>query len=201
MGEPGKLQSTGMLRVQHNWVTSLSLFTFMHWRRKWHPTPVFLPGESQGRGAWWATVYRVAQSQTWLKRLSSSSSSSSDSWCWRSFHVLIGCFYVFLGEMFVHILCPFFNWVVCLFCCWAVRVLCIFWILDSYTWFADFVLCCLVAKSCLTVCNPMDSSPPDFPVLTLPEFAHTQVHWVSDAIQPSHPLSSPFLPALSRSQH
>ena len=46
----------------------------MHWRRKWQPTPVFLPGESQGRGAWWAAIYGVAQSWTWLKRLSSSSS-------------------------------------------------------------------------------------------------------------------------------
>ena len=36
-------------RVGHDWATSLSLFTFMHWRRKWQPTPVFLPGESQGR--------------------------------------------------------------------------------------------------------------------------------------------------------
>ena len=48
--EPGRLQSMGSLRVGHNWATSLSLFTFMHWRRKWQPTPVFLPGESQGRG-------------------------------------------------------------------------------------------------------------------------------------------------------
>ena len=40
----------GSLRVGHDWATSLSLFTFMHWRRKWQPTPVFLPGESQGRG-------------------------------------------------------------------------------------------------------------------------------------------------------
>ena len=48
--ELGGLQSTGSLRVRHDWVTSLSLFTFMHWRRKWQPTPVFLPGESQGRG-------------------------------------------------------------------------------------------------------------------------------------------------------
>ena len=48
----------------------------MHWRRKWQPTPVFLPGESQGRGAWWASVYGVTQSRTRLKRLSSSSSSS-----------------------------------------------------------------------------------------------------------------------------
>ena len=47
--EPGRRQSMGSLRVRHDWVTSLSLFTFMHWRRKWQPTPVFLPGESQGR--------------------------------------------------------------------------------------------------------------------------------------------------------
>ena len=49
--EPGRLQSMGSLRVRHDWATSLSLFTFMHWRRKWQPTPVFLPGESQGRGS------------------------------------------------------------------------------------------------------------------------------------------------------
>ena len=47
--EPGRLQSMGLLGVGHNWATSLSLFTFMHWRRKWQPTLVFLPGESQGR--------------------------------------------------------------------------------------------------------------------------------------------------------
>ena len=51
MEEPGWLQSTGSLRVGHDWATSLSLFTFTHWRRKWQPTPVFLPGESQGRGS------------------------------------------------------------------------------------------------------------------------------------------------------
>ena len=48
-GEPGGLQSMGSLRVGHDWATSLSLFTFMHWRRKWQPTPAFLPGGSQGR--------------------------------------------------------------------------------------------------------------------------------------------------------
>ena len=110
----------GSLRVGHDWATSLLLFTFLHWRRKWKPTPVFLPGKSHGwrslvgcspwdleeldtteqlhfyfslscigegngnplqcsclenpreRGAWWAAVYGVTQSQTWLKRLSSS---------------------------------------------------------------------------------------------------------------------------------
>ena len=49
--EPGRLQSMGSLRVGHDWMTSLSLFTFRHWRRKWQPTPVFLPGESQGWGS------------------------------------------------------------------------------------------------------------------------------------------------------
>ena len=49
MEEPGRLQSRGSRRVGHDWVTSLSLFTLMHWRRKWQPTPVFLPGETQGQ--------------------------------------------------------------------------------------------------------------------------------------------------------
>ena len=49
--EPGRLESMRSLRVGQDWATSLSLFTFMHWRRKWQPTPVFLPGESQGRGS------------------------------------------------------------------------------------------------------------------------------------------------------
>ena len=49
--EPGRLKSMESLRVGHDWETSLSLFTFTHWRRKWQPTPVFLPGESLGRGS------------------------------------------------------------------------------------------------------------------------------------------------------
>ena len=47
--EPGRLQSMGLLRVGLDWATYLSLFTFIHWRRKWQPIPVFLPGESQGQ--------------------------------------------------------------------------------------------------------------------------------------------------------
>ena len=65
--EPNGLQSMRLLRVEQDGATSLSLFTFMRGRRKWQPTPVFLPGESQGRGAWWAVVYGVAQSWTRLK--------------------------------------------------------------------------------------------------------------------------------------
>ena len=49
----------------------------MHWRRKWQPTPVFLPRESRDRGVWWNAVYGLAQCRTWLKWLSSSSSSSN----------------------------------------------------------------------------------------------------------------------------
>ena len=55
----------------------------MHWRRKWQPTPVFLPGESQGREGWWAAVYGVAQSRTRLERRSSSSKPSRY-WSWNS---------------------------------------------------------------------------------------------------------------------
>ena len=73
--EPGALQSMGSLGVRHNWTTSLTLFTFMHWRRKWQPTPVFLPGESQGQWSLvgcrlWGRTVRIQ-----LKWLSSSSSN------------------------------------------------------------------------------------------------------------------------------
>ena len=78
--EPGGLQSMGSLQVRYDWATSLSLFTFMHWRRKWQPTPVFLPGESQGPGSLEAAIYGVAQSRTRLKWLSSSSSRFYPEW-------------------------------------------------------------------------------------------------------------------------
>ena len=50
--EPGRLQSMGSLRIGHDWVTSLSFFTFMHWRRQWQPIPALVPGESQGWLSW-----------------------------------------------------------------------------------------------------------------------------------------------------
>ena len=59
-----------------------------------------------------------------------------------------------------------------------------------------------VAQSCLNLCDPMNHSTPGLPAHhQLPEFTQTHVHWVSDAIQPSHPLSSPFPPALNPCQH
>ena len=59
-----------------------------------------------------------------------------------------------------------------------------------------------VVQSCLTLCDPMDCSTPGLPVhRQLLEFIQTHVHWVGNAIQPSHPLSSPSPPALNLSQH
>ena len=88
--EPGGLQSMGSLRVGHDWATSLSLFTFIHWRRKWQPSPVFLPGESQGWESLVAAIYGVAQSRTRLKRLSSSSRGlrGNRQWVWCSITAL-----------------------------------------------------------------------------------------------------------------
>ena len=71
MEEPGRLQSMGSRRVRHDWATSH--FTFVHWRRKWQHTPVFLPGESQGQEPGGLPSMGF-QSQTWLIWLSSSSS-------------------------------------------------------------------------------------------------------------------------------
>ena len=74
-----------------------------------------------------------------------------------------------------------------------------FYLPDHY---AGQCLLTSVAQSCPTLCNPMDGSVPGFPVHhQLPEFTQTHIHWVSDAIQTSHPLSSPSPPALNLSQH
>ena len=96
--EPGGLQSMGSRRVGHDWATSISLFTFMHWRRKWQPTPVFLPGESQGQGAWWAAVYGVAQSRTRLKRRSSSKFPRILSHAWFQIELAIKLMYSRFGR-------------------------------------------------------------------------------------------------------
>ena len=98
MEKPGKLQSMGSLRVGHDWATSLSLFTFMHWRRKWQPTPVFLPRESQGQRSLVAAVCGVAQSRTRLKRLSS---SSNDWRCWVPSHIFSFCVSSLLKYLFI----------------------------------------------------------------------------------------------------
>ena len=62
--EPGRLQSMGSLRVRHDWATSLSLFTFMHWSRKWQPLQRSCLENPRDCRAGWAAVYGIAQSQT-----------------------------------------------------------------------------------------------------------------------------------------
>ena len=75
MEDPSGLQSMGLKRVGHDWANSLSLFTSMHWRRTWQPTPVFLPGESQGwRSLVGCHLRDCTESDWWLTLLSSSSS-------------------------------------------------------------------------------------------------------------------------------
>ena len=89
--EPGRLQSMGSQRVRHDWATSLSLFTFMHWRRKWQRTPMFLPRESQGWGSLvGCRLWGRTESRTQLKWLSSSSSSipTSHVWGFQFLHIL-----------------------------------------------------------------------------------------------------------------
>ena len=71
--EPGRLQSMGSLRVRHKWATSLSLFTFLHWRGNGNPLQCSCLESPRDGGDWRAAVYGVAQSRTWLKWLSSSS--------------------------------------------------------------------------------------------------------------------------------
>ena len=101
---PGRLQSMASRRVGHDWATSLSLFTFMHWRRKWQPTLVFLPGESQGQGIlvschlWGRTesdtneaavkamVFPVVMygSESWtIKKAECRRIDAFELWCWR----------------------------------------------------------------------------------------------------------------------
>ena len=160
--EPGGPQSMGSLRVGHDWATSLSLFTFMHWRRKWQPTPVFLPGESQGRGS-------LVGCRLW-------GCTESDTTEVTYQHI------VFLNAVPIYNPrvqgFPFLN------------------VLTSICQFSS------VTQSCLTLCNPMDSSAPGLPVLhQLPKPAQTHVHWVGDAIQSSYPLSFPSPPAFNLSQH
>ena len=80
--EPGRLQSTRLLRVGHDWVTSLSLFTFMLGEGNGNPLQCSCLENPRDGGSWWAAIYGVSQSWTRLKRLSSSSSIFSESLFW-----------------------------------------------------------------------------------------------------------------------
>ena len=76
------------------------------------------------------------------------------------------------------------------------------WLRSPFVHCHQICCCCSFAKSCPTLCSPTNCSMPGFPVLHyFPEFAQTLIHWVSDVIQSSHPLSLPFPLTLNLSQH
>ena len=144
-------------------------FTFMHWGRKWQPTPVFLPGEPQGRGSlvgcrlWGRTESDMTEATQQQQQ------QRCDTWiqaCSAAVRPHIGQHQTqrFLYQLPYH--------------------------------------CCSVTHSCPALCNPMDDSTPGFPILHhLLELAQTYIHWISEAVQPSHPLSSPSPPAFNLFQH
>ena len=147
-----------------------------------NPLQYFCLENPRDRGAWWAAVYGVAQSRIRLKRLSSSSSSSSSR---------------VYSHIFWHYLMTFQS----LQCNKEIKdpklpqlvVLFAFWVNYQFS---------SVAQSCPTLCDPMNCSTTGLPVHhQLPEFTQIYIHWVSDALQPSHPLSSPSPPAPNPSQH
>ena len=106
----------------------------------------------------------------------------------------------------IHLQCnAYFIYVILfLFSCWNVLVCCFFCIQDLITAWEMFLIFQFssVTQLCPTLRDPVNCSTPGLPVHhQLPEFTQSHVHWVSDAIQPSHPLSSPSPPALNPSQH
>ena len=184
--EPGRLQSMESLRVGHDWVTSLSLFTFMHWRRKWQPTPVFLSGEFQGRGSLVAAVCGITQSRTWLKWLSSIYTANNfPKW------LSAICVVSFFSVATLHVESEFHNQGSNPFPKqWKLRVLTI----GLRVQFNSF------AQLCPTLWDPMNCSTPGLSVYhQLLKSTQTHVHQVSDAIQPSNPLLSPSPPAFNLS--
>ena len=180
------------------------------WRREWPPIPVFWPGKFHGL---YSILYiklnrRVFHACTfWYKILVK----------WLSWLLIEGKkgVRVLFGQEKTHDTAQ--NNLMDLhgICWWR------FWqFVDGVTWidrnlrgrdenagcitqiWLNSTICCSVAQSCQTLCDPMDCSPRGFPVLHyLSEFAQTHVHWVSHAIQPSHPSLLPSPPVLNPSQH
>ena len=149
----------------------------------------------------------VAQSWTWLMWLSSSSSSNYV--CRGSPSCLLSLCEICQDQQVGLTKAPF-KTAVYVMGFWAWEILCALFksrISISYSHLAllyasPSVQFSSVIQLCLTLCDPMDSSTPGLPVHhQLSEFTQTRVHWVSDSIQPSHPLSSPSPPAFNLSQH
>ena len=82
MEEPGGLQSMGSLRVGHDWATSLSLFTFMHWRRNGNPLQCSCLENPRDRGAWWALIYGLHRVGHNWSDLAAVLNVHWKDWCW-----------------------------------------------------------------------------------------------------------------------
>ena len=117
--EPGGLQSMESLRVGHDWVTSLSLFTFLHWKGNGNPLQCSCLENPRDRGAWWAAVYGVAQSQTQLKQL-----SSSKTYFAKYFSYSTGCLFILLIVSFAVQKHVSLVWSLLLFFCLSLNVMC-----------------------------------------------------------------------------
>ena len=138
------------------------------WRRKWQAIAVFLPGKSHGQSCmagYSSQGYKELDMAEHKYTQHNTSNKhfllSHGVWSW-----WIGSFTTAINKLFT-------SW----YTEWGLN---------------KIITKCSVTKSCLTLCDPMDCSIPGFPVLHhLLELAQTPVHWVHDAIQPPHPLSSP----------
>ena len=163
------------------------------WSRKWQPTPVFLPGKSHGQRSlvcspWNHKKFDLTERlSTHMCHKGQPSNSGSPymcslSWLFTSLQMKLEM--KSMSIYFKEVLLSLSN---------------MFW--GSLTWKGLFWMgrsVSSVAQWCLTLCNPMDCSTPGFPVHhQLPDATQTHVHWVSDAIQPSHPLLSPCPPAFN----
>ena len=146
--EPDRLQSMGSLRVGYDWTTSLSVFTFTHWRRKWNPLQYSCLENPRDRGAWWAAIYGATQSQTWLKWLSSSSDL---------LYVTMDCFFFLEFHINGVIQNVLFVWLSL-----GIIILKLIhmvpWISRSFLLVAEYIpkLKVKVAQSCPTLCDPVD---------------------------------------------
>ena len=142
------------------------------------------------RKAWYVAVHGVAKSWTWLGNWSTATKIFH---CMYVSHLL----YPFLCRWMLRLL-PYLGY--CEYCCYEYRDTCIFFNqLKPRSGIARlYQSVSSVAQSCLTFCDPTDFSTPGFPIHhQLPKLTHTHVHLVSDAIQPSHPLSTPSPPAFN----
>ena len=170
------------------------------WRRKWQPTPVFLPGKSHGQRSLvgyspWGhkrVGHNWATKQQWFKWVFQHVATLS----WAAWFCKQACLiHSAFSSQQIPVEVP----------SWRPQTIVLYWGILWSLWCSGLRFnchCCSLAKSCPTLRNPMDCSMLGFPVLHyLPEFAQTHVHWVSGAIQPSYPLLPLSSFALSLSQY